>query len=1140
MRKDNKFMIMALLVSASTAVLAENVVEVNQSTTNYQEVNTEATSSDSTRLYLPTAGGVVWSISDPIILEKKLDVVSETGVLGLDKDDITFKVHSNYTDKLDKYELRVYRQEDQDHIEPLAVASGQASELKSGAVVLNTSTLDLKVGEVLEYNLRVYDEKGTYDETSYRRLFVDSLTPKVKEQDSNIVENQNSISKSNILVFDSKVRILGSELGNAKSVKVDGQKATVTNGKFVIEKHLAGGDYTYDVEVELANGDIIQKTLQVEVPKSHTMAVGIADLVIGKNRISGDTSGFGGEYHYDESTYKDGRLAFYLKSRFSNDAMITAQLDTEEKDIKNLFTNITRRDRETEVEKIDNEDLYLTYGDGSTIYRDVDTKGRMYLKGEYHRNNILWGNYDTGFTGTKYSEYNRSLYGAALELGSDKVTKFGDVQAYLKAFGSTPDTLSSRNEFEGTGGSLYYLKNTDVVKGSEKIEIQLLDNLTGRVSNTKVLQEGVDYEIDYYQGRIILTKPLQSYMDTLGVTSLITGGISNNSKTKLVVDYEYVSDGFETNNINHGVRGKVWLGNNVGVGGTYIKEPGDSSNLDYTLVGGDITLKASEGTFLKAEYAETEGSVSGSKFTSIDGGLNFVKEATSGINSKGSAYELSGRLNLRDISNQRGYIQGWYDKTEDGYSIGSQSIGDNKEYGIKTELNFTSTDVLGYMTKEKSDTDENSKYGLRVSQKLGDKFKASVEGRYEDISLVGNGVTVAGELEYSITNATRIYVQAEDVVSGDEAYKDERVSVGRLGLDTRLTDKISLRTEIRREFDDNQRTEGEVRLDAALSQNHDIYLGYILSKDRSDKFGNDITFGQKYRLNDKLSIYQENKFINTKDLGQGLEQLYGLDYDVSKKFRMGLSYGSGKIDKDSEVKRDSVSLYGRYDEKGTTFSSKLEYRRDKESNYQVDQITTVNKLSVALGKETTLSSKLNYSRTKDKISDDNEARFMEAGIGLAYRPIWNDDLNLLSEVVYTYDLQPLSQSSNVDEKSLTGSIEGIYRLDKHWDIGAKYSYKKGSERTNRDTGDWYDSTKDLIAARLTYHLAKEWDVFGEYHILRTKETDQSKSGMIVAVHKEISDNLRVGVGYNFTDFDDDLTSRNYDSKGWFINIVGKF
>ena len=42
MIKDNKYMIMALLASASTAALAENVVEVNQNTTNYQEVNIKA------------------------------------------------------------------------------------------------------------------------------------------------------------------------------------------------------------------------------------------------------------------------------------------------------------------------------------------------------------------------------------------------------------------------------------------------------------------------------------------------------------------------------------------------------------------------------------------------------------------------------------------------------------------------------------------------------------------------------------------------------------------------------------------------------------------------------------------------------------------------------------------------------------------------------------------------------------------------------------------------------------------------------------------------------------------------------------------------------------------------------------------
>jgi hypothetical protein len=30
------------------------------------------------------------------------------------------------------------------------------------------------------------------------------------------------------------------------------------------------------------------------------------------------------------------------------------------------------------------------------------------------------------------------------------------------------------------------------------------------------------------------------------------------------------------------------------------------------------------------------------------------------------------------------------------------------------------------------------------------------------------------------------------------------------------------------------------------------------------------------------------------------------------------------------------------------------------------------------------------------------------------------------------------------------------------------------------------------------------------------------------------------VGYNFTDFSDDLTDLDFDSQGLFVNIVGKF
>ncbi len=38
----------------------------------------------------------------------------------------------------------------------------------------------------------------------------------------------------------------------------------------------------------------------------------------------------------------------------------------------------------------------------------------------------------------------------------------------------------------------------------------------------------------------------------------------------------------------------------------------------------------------------------------------------------------------------------------------------------------------------------------------------------------------------------------------------------------------------------------------------------------------------------------------------------------------------------------------------------------------------------------------------------------------------------------------------------------------------------------------------------------------------------------------MNENLKVGVGYNFTDFSDDLTDLSYRSRGVFLNILGKF
>jgi hypothetical protein len=44
----------------------------------------------------------------------------------------------------------------------------------------------------------------------------------------------------------------------------------------------------------------------------------------------------------------------------------------------------------------------------------------------------------------------------------------------------------------------------------------------------------------------------------------------------------------------------------------------------------------------------------------------------------------------------------------------------------------------------------------------------------------------------------------------------------------------------------------------------------------------------------------------------------------------------------------------------------------------------------------------------------------------------------------------------------------------------------------------------------------------------------------VGVDRHIGEHFKVGVGYNFTDFSDDLKLTDYVYQGWFINLVGKY
>ncbi len=73
-----------------------------------------------------------------------------------------------------------------------------------------------------------------------------------------------------------------------------------------------------------------------------------------------------------------------------------------------------------------------------------------------------------------------------------------------------------------------------------------------------------------------------------------------------------------------------------------------------------------------------------------------------------------------------------------------------------------------------------------------------------------------------------------------------------------------------------------------------------------------------------------------------------------------------------------------------------------------------------------------------------------------------------------------------------------------------------------------------------YRLIREWDGLAEFRWRRNKESDDRRMGWLIDADRRINDFLRIGVGYNFTDFSDNLADLDYDDRGWFINIVGVY
>jgi hypothetical protein len=1076
---------------------------------------------------------------------------------------ISFYLDSNYMDFISHWELEVSKVKgDASTGEPESVvvkrfASNQVSIGKPIIWDGSAEGLSLSSGDELRYRLKAYDAKGNVDVTVAKSISLIDPTPSSEIATPNNKNWYQLMGKSNDLVQEgiklpsaTLVRYHLDDLNSDDAISVSEGNVNArypAGGKdnLVIERIYSAGDHESQIGIVSANGKVDQAVVPVSVDGDYFFMVGLADLTIGKNVVTGSTEQTAASRYYSDEVYNDGRLAFYLKGKIKGEYLITAQMDTGTGEIKDLFKGLHERDKEALFKRIDPDQYYPVYGDDSTIIRDVDTAGKIYVRVDKDKSQVLWGNYNSGISGNSLASHNRSLYGAKAVLATGQSVANGESRVSLTGFAAQPDTKATQDRFDATDGSLYYLRYQDLALGSAKVKKVFLND-QGLERSHVLLKEGIDYQINEYQGRIILNRPFASIGGNTGSLAL-----NELESAELVVDYEYIpSDFSDVNDLNVGARVKGWVNDYVGIGVTHVKE--EKAAGDYTLQGADITLRATEDSYLKLDYAQSEGSSVKEINQSTDGGLSFSElNDPEASKSSGKAYRVEARVGLQDISQQQGYVEGWYSLREANFAStdgDNHSTGEKKDYGAALSIQLQENLALKARVEQTDqDAQTNSKAGVQVDYTrdkltLSGQLLAEKQSNSSDSSLDKDRTSAALQASYKFSESLSAYLRGQSVVSESNWSSDDGSIAA--GISGKVTDKISYNADVSRGLGDNGSTEARVGLGYQLNDNLNLYANLNANLQSGGLDDTALTVGQRASINDKLSIYSEHQFKrDTSDRIQHINS-FGSDYALTDRYSIGGSYAQND---DDSVSRKSASLYGRYsDNDQLSFSNKVEWREEEQSTGSTEtQVLFTNTLQKRINEDLRFQGKADYSQTKNSEQPNDTAHYAEVDLGVAYRPVNHNKLNLLGMYSFTYNLDPLSQNNADanDEKAHIFSVEGIYELNPKWELGAKVAHKQSSFKP-RVNGEWTSYSSSLGVLRLRYHMLNKWDALGEYRYLTTSDAG-SKHGGLVAVERHVGKNLKVGVGYNFAKFSDDLKNEgpndtDYDAKGWFINVVGKY
>ena len=335
-----------------------------------------------------------------------------------------------------------------------------------------------------------------------------------------------------------------------------------------------------------------------------------------------------------------------------------------------------------------------------------------------------------------------------------------------------------------------------------------------------------------------------------------------------------------------------------------------------------------------------------------------------------------------------------------------------------------------------------------------------------------------------------------------------------------------------------------------------IYSSYILENDRTDNglIARDgkVASGFRYRYSDSGSVYLEERYAYG-DVPSGLTHSAGVKLVAFKRLNLGANLDFGTL-KDpltsARLERKALGVSAGYGFDKVALASALEFRVDNiqqpDASYAKRTSWLLkNGLKYQLSDDWRLIAKFDYEVSDSSVEDPSNGNFTKAVLGYAYRPVHNDRLNAIFKYTYFYNV-PADQTTVTDaaadyiQRSHIVSIDAMYDLTARWTLGGKYAFRYGQTSEDRQNQEFFLSRASLIVLRADWHFIYRWDALFEARRLGLADAKDSRSGVLAGIYRQLGNHIKAGVGYNFSDFSDDLTQLGYRHQGLFINVIGTY